>query len=178
MPSLVLHPDTSYAPGRVPEALEIRVNDGQVYTLTPMVPVFIDSAHLAVVQVAITTAGGTLAAAPVCTLVITGGAAGSYSYQVIPFNDQGDDAPPTATSTAAGPTTLDATHYIDVNWTGIGPNADGYKVRRVTGGVSQGLIATLGPSATTFRDNGVAASVYSPAASNPANWGWRIQVEV
>jgi hypothetical protein len=178
MPSLVLHVDTAFAgnPGRVIEVLELRRPD-RTYTLSPGVPTYIDPADLPAIQAAISSTGGSLANAPVCTLVITGGAAGSFSYQIVPFNDQGDDAPPTATSTAVGPTTLDGTHFIDVNWTGIA-NADGYKVRRVTGGPSQGLIATLGSSATTFRDNGAAASVFSPSASNPANWGWRIQGEV
>jgi hypothetical protein len=182
VPSIVMHPDTSYTlpasgGGHVPEAVVITVGE-VVYTLTAQNPVYIEPAHLASVQAQLTSIFGTLANAPVCTLVVTGGAAGSYSYQVVPFNDQGDDLPPTATSTAAGPTTLDATHYVTVNWTTI-PNAKGYKVIRTAGGPSQGLIATL-VGAVTFRDDNSegAATVYTPSAANPANVGWYIQPSV
>jgi hypothetical protein len=153
----------------IPEALQVQAAEN-VYTLMAGIVQDVPKEHLAPIQTQITSKGGTLAAAPTCSLVITGGAAGSYSFQVIPYNDNGDDIPPTATSTAVGPTTLDGTHFIDVNWTPIAYSS-GYKVRRVTGGPSQGLIATLGASSLTFRDNGVAAQAYTPSGANPPNWG-------
>jgi hypothetical protein len=178
-----MHPDTSYTlvpagAGHVPEAVVITVAES-TYTFTAQNPVYVDPAHLASVKAQLTSIFGTLAAAPTCSLVVTGGAAGAYSYQVIPFNDQGDDLPPTATSTAAGPTTLDATHYITINWTTIA-NCKGYRVVRTAGGPSQGLIATVLAGTLTFRDDNSegAATVYTPSAANPANVGWYIQVEV
>ena len=152
-----------------PEAIDLLLSE-VVVTLAPGVVSDIPKELIAKAQALIASKGGTLAVAPVCSLVVTGGAAGAYSYQVIPYNDVGDDLPPTATSTAVGPTTLDGTHFIDINWTAIA-NVTGYKVRRVTGGLSQGLIATVPAGTLTFRDNGVAAQAYTPSGANPANWG-------
>ena len=72
MPSLVPHPDTSYAPLRVPEALEIRMPDGRTYTLTAQNPVFVETPDLAAVKAAITAMGGTLANAPTCSQATRG----------------------------------------------------------------------------------------------------------
>jgi hypothetical protein len=152
-----------------PETLQVQAAEN-IYTLMPGIVQDVPKEHLASIQTQVTSKGGTLAAAPTCSLVITGGAAGSYSYQVIPYNDNGDDIPPTATSSAVGPTTLDGTHFIDVNWTAV-PFVTGYRVRRVTGGPSQGLIATVLAGTLTFRDNSIAAQAYTPSGANPPNWG-------
>jgi hypothetical protein len=176
VPSIVMHPDTSYTlpaagGGHVPEAVPITVGEC-VYTLTAQNPVYIPNEHLASVQAQLTSMYGTLANAPICVVTPTGGAAGTYDYQVLGFNDQGDNLPPSSTHITTGPTTLDATHYNTITWTDI-PNAKGYKVRRVTGGPSQGLIATVTPGVQTFRDDNSegAATVYVPSSGNPANVG-------
>jgi hypothetical protein len=153
------------------EVLELRIGgEGIVFVLMPGIVQDVPQEFLAAFQSKVASTGGTLGAAPTCSLVITGGVAGAYSYQVVPYNDVGDDVPPTATSTAAGPTTLDATHYIDVNWTAVG-GVTGYKIIRLTGGPSQGLIGVALAGTLTFRDTGVAAQAYTPSGANPANWG-------
>ena len=53
---------------------------------------------------ATTVASGTMGTGPTCTVTPTGGAAGSYSYMVIPFNYNGDKFAPAITSITTGPT--------------------------------------------------------------------------
>jgi hypothetical protein len=168
MAAVTWKPSTNSTRG---DNLEVRLGgEGIVFVFEQGIVQDIPIEFLAALQARVAALGGTLGAAPTCSLVITGGAAGAYSYQTIPYNDNGDDLPPAATSTAVGPTTLDGTHFIDVNWTAVS-GVTGYKIRRVTGGPSQGLIGVAAPGQLTFRDNGVAASVYTPSGANPNNWG-------
>jgi hypothetical protein len=183
MPSLVMHPDTSYTlvpagAGHVPEAVVITVAES-TYTFTAQNPVYVDPAHLASVKAQLTSIFGTLPTPAAPAVAPTGGAAGSQTYAVVAFNDQGDTPQSAPTNTAVGPTTLDATHYNTVNWSAVA-NAKGYKVIRTAGGPSQGLIATVLAGTLTFRDDNSegAATVYTPSAANPANVGWYIQTEV
>jgi hypothetical protein len=148
--SIIWHPDTALG---AREALEVRCGE-VIYTLFPGVAQDIPQEHLSRVQDAIGLAAPTeglpTPAAP--TVTPTGGAAGSQTYTVVAFNDQGDSLQSAATNTAVGPTTLDATHYNTVSWTAV-PGADGYKVIRTVGGPSQGLIFTVGSATLSVRDD-------------------------
>jgi hypothetical protein len=121
------------------------------------------------VLAAIQATGATLVS-PVCVVTPTGGAAGSQSYEVVATNASGDTLPPTATNTAAGPTTLDATHYNTITW--VSPaGATFMKIIRTVGGAAQGIIATVAASQVSLVDNGLVASVYTPAGASVTTVG-------
>lgn len=162
MASVIYHPDTALG---AREVLEVPCGE-VIYTLMPGVAQDIPQEHFARVMDFIGRAAPTqgLATPAAPGIAVTGGAAGSQTYTVVAFNDQGDSAQSPPTNTAVGPTTLDGTHFNTVSWSAV-PGADGYKVIRTVGGPSQGLIFTVPASQLSVIDNNSegAATVYSSA---------------
>lgn len=160
MSEVTFHPDTAAAS---PEALEVRVGDGVIYTLMPGVPRDVPQEHLAPVLNAIAKAAPnqTVATPAAGTLSGSGssGGATTYTYTLVASNDQGDTAQSATVSTATGQASLSAGTPIVITF----PSAptgyfDNWKVIRTVGGSSQGLIATVAKSATSASDTGQAAS--------------------
>lgn len=91
-------------------------------------------------------------------VVVTGGAAGTQTYAVAAVIGSGSTpASAVGSSSGAGPTTLDATHYNTLSWA-ASPGAISYNIFRVSGGATQGLIANISASAPlTLVDNGLVA---------------------
>lgn len=112
---------------------------------------------------ATTVASGTMGTGPTCTVTPTGGAAGSYSYMVIPFNYNGDKFAPAITSITTGPTTLSAAAYNTIAWTTVPAGATGVKIVRLAGGAATGLLVTIyNVTPSSFPDTGVTATAYTP----------------
>ena len=99
------------------------------------------------------------------TIAVTGGAGGSYTYQVVATGVPGGVAPGTTASTAAGPTTLSVTAYNTVSWAAV-PNATGYLVYRTAGGSTQGKIAAVGDTTYSVVDNGLIGDGTTPPVAN------------
>lgn len=94
------------------------------------------------------------------TLSIAGGAAGSYTYYIVGRDAWGNKTLASSTvSTAVGPTTLDSSHNITVNWTALS-GALTYDVVRSAGGASQGSIYTQ-VAGTSAIDYGLTATAYT-----------------
>lgn len=148
--------------------MEIRF-DTQTWTFLPGIPQSVMQEDQAGVIAAIQATGSTLVS-PVCSIVTTGGAAGSQSYEAVASNANGDTLPPTATATSTGPTTLDGTHYNTISW--VSPaGATLIKIIRTVGGASQGIIATVAASQTSLVDNGLVASAYTPSGASVSTVG-------
>lgn len=112
----------------------------------------------------------TTPAAP--TVTPTGGAAGSYSYKLVATDSTGaTTAASTAGSTAAGPTTLDGTHFNTITWTDPVAAPASVKIYRTAGGATQGLIGTVNAGVQTFTDNGVVADGTVAPTSNSTGVG-------
>jgi hypothetical protein len=143
-----------------------------IYSLEPGVPHDIPPEHFAAVVAAVRIASGTLApvaAGPVITHQGAGGAA-SYTYEVVAYDATGDAVPSPTTTDAAGNAALGSGNGEIVTWVApANPSSArlGFKVIRTAGGPSQGLLGTVGPSVVTFTDTGGAATVYTPAGTNP-----------
>ena len=120
--------------------------------------------------------GGASTACPSLTsLTLTGTAATTtYTYQIVPFNSNGDGVPSAATgtdTTTTGPASLSASTYFTLVHPGNVSGAVGYKIWRSTGGPSQGIIGTVyGNAGFTFNDTGLAAAAggYVAPTTNPA----------
>jgi hypothetical protein len=148
------------------EVVRVRVSEVQ-YTFTPGVPKDVPNERRAAITAALQAVEGNLTS-PTPTVTPTGGAAATQSYQVVAFNANGDTTPSSTVTTNVGPTTLSGTAYNTISWsaaTGVGDATTGYKVIRVAGGPSQGLIATLAAGTLTYRDTGTAATTYTAASS-------------
>lgn len=105
---------------------------------------------------------GNLIPPPIATLVVTGGAAGTYSYVVVakypPMN-----VPSGVATTTTGPTALSAASFNTISWTAAPAVAEGniipvYDVYRTAGGGTQGRIA-VNISAVTPQGNQVALTI-------------------
>jgi hypothetical protein len=135
----------------------------------PGVPQFIEQEKQAGILAALQATGATLVS-PVCVVTPTGGAAGSQTYEVVAVNESGDTLPPTGTNTAAGPTTLDGTHYNTITW--VTPaGATQLKIIRTVGGATQGIIATVAAWQVSLVDNGLVATSYTPSGSSVTTVG-------
>ncbi|WP_143447906.1 hypothetical protein [Kineosporia sp. R_H_3] len=96
------------------------------------------------------TTGGTLAAA-------------TYSYRVTTMSDLGESTGSTAVTQA----TTGSTSTVTLTWSAV-TNAAGYRVYGRTSGVER-LLATVGPAATSWTDDGSAIAVpVSPPVTNQA----------
>jgi hypothetical protein len=120
-----------------------------------------------------TTVAGAMTT-PAAPTVTPTGAAGviGYSYQIVAVSANGDSMPSTAGTTTTGNATLTTTNYNALSWVANAGAFLGYKViRSASAGApsTTGLIATLGPGATSFNDTGFAATAYTPAIANPTN---------
>jgi len=93
---------------------------------------------------------------------VTGGAAGTYGYRVAVRDTNYEFVWCDELVITDGPTTLDASHYIDLSWTGIGGAAN-YAIYRTQGGPDQGFI-TAG-AGNSFHDDGVAAGTVGSTQS-------------
>jgi hypothetical protein len=117
-----------------------------------------------------TTVAGAVTTPTAPTVTVVGTAATtSYSYEIVAITPNGDSMPSTAGTTSTGNATLSATNYNALAWT---PNAGAYlgqRVLRTVGGTSQGAIATVGPTASSFNDTGLVATSYTAAVANPTN---------
>lgn len=125
------------------------------------------------------TPDGELAAAP--TVTPTGGAAGAYSYEVVGVDASGNEfANSLAGATAVGPTTLSAINFNTVTWTDPTDVAVvAVRVYRVTGGATQGLIATVGLGVGTLADKALVGNGASPAfATNASGFGSFVVVDL
>jgi hypothetical protein len=137
---------------------------GVVLMFEPGIPRDVPAELLAAAQTAL-RAGSPSLASPTPSIAVTGAAAGTQTYQVVATNGNGDTTPSSTASTdGGGPTTLDGTHYNTLSWAAA-LGATGYKVIRLSGGPSQGLIATLPRTSLSFPDTGVPATVYTPAGA-------------
>lgn len=109
---------------------------------------------------------------PTPTVTPTGGTgATAYSYAVVGVTADGRDTKEStvgSTSTGVAFGSLTQSVYNLVQWSAMS-NVAGIRVIRTAGGTSQGQITTtlLPPTATSFKDTGLAASGYSAATSNP-----------
>jgi hypothetical protein len=154
--SLIVRPATPK------DVVRVRVA-GDQYTFVPGVPRDVPNERRAALTTALQAIEGNLVS-PTPTVTPTGGAAATQSYQVVALNANGDTLPSATVTTNAGPTTLSGTNYNTIAWTTV-TGATGYKVVRTAGGPSQGLIATLGATATSYQDQGAAGTAYTPAGS-------------
>jgi hypothetical protein len=114
--------------------------------------------------------GGQITLNPISTVdeptVDASGTTGAetYGYVIVATNGAGTtDASPEG-QTVEGNATLDGTNFNTVTWTEVA-FARGYKVYRVTGGATQGLIATLG-TIGTLNDTGLVGGGETPEATN------------
>lgn len=116
-----------------------------------------------------TVVAGTLAAIGSPSLTVVGTpATGSFSYQVFAYSENGDGVPCTAVTIATGPTALSTTNYIAITLPPLPAGAIGFGIIRSAGGTSQGLLARVDGSMTTFDDTGLTASAYTASAAQPA----------
>lgn len=120
-----------------------------------------------------TTAAGPMTT-PATPVITTAGTAGvvTWGYQVIAVGPNGDSIPSIAGTTTTGNAALTTTNYNIVTWAANAGAFLGYKIYRSASGgtpASTGLIATLGPGATTFNDTGIAATAYTLTVANPTN---------
>jgi hypothetical protein len=167
MPSVILHP----APGG-PQVESIDITLGEtVITLMPGIAYEVEKPLLATLLTQLATAYGSVANAPACVVSPTGGASGhTFSYEVVPYNVFGDDAPHAPTTNTSGPAALSSGAYNTITWTDVNnTGVSGYKIIRTAGGPSQGLVGTVATGVQTFKDDGSegAATAYTPSASNP-----------
>jgi hypothetical protein len=105
---------------------------------------------------------------PAAPTVVVVGVAGVTQYgYVISATRSGFESDGGAIGvTATGFATLDGTHINRLTWAAV-TGAFGYKVYRVEGGTTQGLIATITSGATlTVDDNGLAGDGVAPPAVN------------
>lgn len=106
------------------------------------------------------------------TVTPTGGVGTSYSYKLVATDSSGaTTAASSAGSTAAGPTTLDATHYNTVTWTDPVSTPGSILIYRTAGGATQGLIGTVAAGVQTFRDDGKVADGTVAPSSNTTGIG-------
>lgn len=109
-------------------------------------------------------------AAPTLTKFGTGGAA-TYSYQVVARRSTGHTEASEEVSVTDGPTTLSATHAIDVKPHYV-QGAESFDIYRTAGGASSGKIGNIAArnSGTTqvasFRDRGQTGDDASPPDTN------------
>ncbi len=168
MASLIYKPPVG---GNV-EAVEIRSLGGQIYTFTPGVPLDVLPEHVSYVTAQLAALEGTIPT-PAAPSVVPAGATGSttYGYAVVAYDANGDTPPSATTTITNGNASLAGANGNTITWvapTALGGAITGYKILRQSGGPSQGLIGTvLASSPLTFTDNGGAASVYTPSATNP-----------
>jgi len=88
----------------------------------------------------------------------------AYSYKVVALAQNGVSAASAAGSTATGNATLSGTNFNRLLWTAV-TGATAYAIYRTVGGVTQGLIATVG-NTLTVDDTGLAGdSATAPAAA-------------
>jgi hypothetical protein len=121
----------------------------------------------------VTQVAGAMATATGLT-VTNGGASGSttYTYAVVAFNSNGDGMSSGNASNASGPATLTSVNYELITWVGV-VGAVGYKIVRIAGGSTTGLIGTVyfplqGGATLTFNDTGLTGTNYTAGLSNPA----------
>ena len=107
---------------------------------------------------------------------INGGAATTYTYEATILRGGVESLVSPTRTTTTGPTTLDATHYIElsVGIAGLPSYQDGattVNVYRRVGGATQGIIAAIVPVApfwaTTFRDDGDVGDGTVPPIASP-----------
>lgn len=108
-------------------------------------------------------------ALPTITPTGTAGAT-AYSYKVVALAQNGTSAASAAGSTATGNATLSSTNFNRVTWLTIS-GAAAYAVYRTVGGVTQGLIATVGGT-LTLDDTGLVgdASTAPSTAAGTSFW--------
>ncbi len=168
MASLIYKPPVG---GNV-EAVEIRTLGGQIYTFMPGVPLDVLPEHVSYVTAQLAALEGTIptSAAPSVAPAGTPGST-SYGYQVVAYDSNGDTPPSPTTTINNGNASLAGSNGNTITW--VAPAAlagaiTGYKIIRISGGPSQGLIGTvLASSPLSFTDNGGAATPYTPSATNP-----------
>lgn len=128
----------------------------------------------------ITMGIGLLCATPsAATLTITGGASGAFSYKLVAIAADGThSAASAAVSTSSGPTTLDSSHHIVVDPTGLtNVNATSYDVYRTAGGSTQGKIGNiLNDGASTLNDTGLVADGTTAPATNTTGTGSALDI--
>lgn len=101
----------------------------------------------------------------------TGGVAGSYTYKVVGVAVDGTTTAASAGVTdAAGPTTLDGTHFETLAWTDPA-NAVSVRIYRTAGGATQGLIGTVAAGVQTFVDTGAAGDANTAPSTNTTGVG-------
>jgi branched-subunit amino acid ABC-type transport system permease component len=100
--------------------------------------------------------------------VVGGAGSTTYAYEVFAYKSAFGDAPPTEpVSVSNGPDSLSAANHIQITLPGVPQNGDGLGVVRVSGGPSQGLVARLPASATSYQDEGGPAAAYTPSTTAP-----------
>lgn len=159
------------------EAVNVRlsVGSGQIYTFSPGVPTDVLPEHVSNITAALKALEGTIPtpSAPVVTPAGTTGST-TYGYKVVAVGVNGDTPPSSETQITNGNATLDSTNKNGVTWTAptaLSGAITGYKVLRSTGGATQGLVGSVAGNVLTFTDTGIAATVYSPSATNPGQVG-------
>jgi hypothetical protein len=93
----------------------------------------------------------------------------TYSYQLVAIDAHGNKTmvgPATTIVTGLPFASLDATHFVQINWPATGCyGAAAWDVIRVAGGTSQGAIA-LGIKTLTLQDTGLPATPYTAPTRN------------
>ena len=88
----------------------------------------------------------------------------TYAYRVMALNATGHSPCSDDGVTALGAATLSTLGFVRLTWTAV-PRASGYAIYRTQGGLTQGLIATIGP-VTSFDDRGSDGDDAAPPSSN------------
>ena len=154
------------SPATPSDTLEVRAAAARIYSFEPGVPLHVDPWDQATVLTAVRATASALVSPALTSVTPTGGAAGSYTYEIVASNGNGDSVPGATTNITTGPTTLDGTHYNTLVWPAV-TGARNIKVIRTVGGSTQGLIATLPGTATSYVDNTpTGATSYTPSGSN------------
>lgn len=112
----------------------------------------------------------TTPSAPVITNQGSAGAV-AYSYKVVALNKDQTSIASAAGATATGNATLTSSNFNRITITAV-VNALAYQIFRTVGGMTQGIIATLGAGALVLDDTGLTgdASVAPTAATGGAFW--------
>ena len=104
--------------------------------------------------------------APVLTIVGAPGVT-TYKYKIVATLDSGETLVSAEATTTTGNGTLDATHYVQIDWVAVGGALE-YRVYRTAGGTT-GLIAQIKSGTNSFKDQGatLVANATPPPSTAP-----------